>query len=248
VGPLWRIIVPALAVLAGVSLTACESSQDKAKKIQEQAQASAPKPLTIPRPNKDIKVTGTTVLHDQNGDAVVVELQNNSKETLVNVPVLVDVRDAKGKSIFENNAPGLDPALNHVPVIKPGETFTWVNDQLQPNGIPKSAKVTVGQPEGKAPAKLPELEVSQPRERSSNLGAQVTGTVTNKSQVDQRKLVLFAVARSGGRVVAAGRGLVKKAKVGASPASYVIFFIGDPAGGDVSIEAPPTTLQAAGAQ
>jgi hypothetical protein len=71
----------------------------------------------------------------------------------------------------------------------------------------------------------------------------VIGTVTNKSQIDQAKLVLFAVARRGGQVVAAGRGLIKKAKAGAKPAPYVIFFIGDPAGADVSIEAPPTVLQ-----
>jgi hypothetical protein len=239
----WRIIVPALAVLAGLSLTACESSQDKAKKIQEQAIASAPKPLVIDRPNRNVRVLNTTLIHDQNGDAIAVELKNNSNRTLVGVPILVTLKDAKGKTLFENNTPGLDFALNHVPVLRPGETFTWVNDQLTPNGRPKSAKVVVGQPETPAPARLPELDVTSPQFRSTAIGEQVIGTVTNKSRIEQHKLVLFAVARQGGRVVAAGRGLIKKAKPGNKPAHYVIFFIGNPQGGDVSVEAPPVTLK-----
>jgi hypothetical protein len=117
-----------------------------------------------------------------------------------------------------------------------------VNDQLTPTGTAKSAKVVIGQPEAPAPKSLPELEVSEPRSRSTNIGPQVIGTVTNKSQILQRKLVLFAVAKQGGRIVAAGRGLIKKVKPG-TPGHYVIFFIGDPQGGDVSVEAPPVTLK-----
>ena len=228
-------------VLAGVSLTACQSSQDKAKIIQARAEASRPKPLVIPHPNKDVKVTDTTLLHDNNGDAVVVEVKNESKQTLVEMPILVNITDAKGNTVYKNDTAGLDFALNHIAVLNPGETFDWVNDQIEAGG--KKVKVTVGEPEEKTPPSLPELAVSPPRSRSSSLGAQVIGTVTNKSKLDQRKLVLFAVARQGGRVVAAGRGLIKKAKVGAKPAPYVIFFIGDPAGADVTIQAPPTVFQ-----
>jgi hypothetical protein len=43
--------------------------------------------------------------------------------------------------------------------------------------------------------------------------------------------------------VAAGRGQIKALKVGAKPASYTIYFIGNPVGADVTIQAPPTTLQ-----
>lgn len=237
----WTIVL-SLAVLAGVTLTACQSSQDKAKEIQAQAVAAAPKPLVIPKPNKDVKVLGTTVLHDQNGDAVVVEVQNETNQTLVDVPILIDIKDAKGKTIYKNDTAGLDFALNHIAVLEPHQTFAWVNDQVQPSGIPKSGKAVVGEPESKPPAKLPELVVSPPRLGHDISGAKVTGTVTNRSGIDQSQLVLFAVARSGGRIVAAGRGLIKKSKVGAQPAPYVIFFIGNPTG-DVTIQAPPTVLQ-----
>jgi hypothetical protein len=238
----WRIIALAFAALAGVSLTACQSSQDKARALRAQAVAEAPKPLTIPHPYKKVKVLDSTLLHDQYGDAIVVDVKNESNQTLVNVPILVDLRNQKGKSVYENNTAGSATALNHIALLKPGETFSWVNDQLNPSQPPKSAKVTIGPPEGKAPAQLPELVVSPPKLGHDISGTKVSGTVTNKSHIDQTQLTLFAVARQGGRVVAAGRGAIKKLKVGARPGNYVIFFIGNPAGADVSVEAPPVNL------
>jgi hypothetical protein len=228
--------------LAGVTLTACQSSQDKAREIQARANAAAPKPLVIPHRNKDVKVTDTTLLHDQNGDAIVVELKNESNETLVNVPILIDIRDARGKVVYKNDTAGLDFALNHIAVIKPDQTFYWVNDQV--DGPGKSVKVEVGQSEGKAPSgALPELVVSDPKPEHDFSGAKVVGTVTDNSKLDQSHLILFAVARSGGRIVAAGRGQIKALKVSAKPANYAIYFIGNPVGAEVTIEAPPTVLQ-----
>jgi hypothetical protein len=236
------IIALALTVLAAATLTACTSSQDKARAIQEQAQAAAPKPLVIKNPNKDVKVTDTTLLHDQNGDAVVVELKNESNKTLVNVPILVDIRDPKGKTVYKNDTAGLDFALNHIAVLSPGETFDWVNDQVTAQG--KTAKVTVGQPEGKAPSgPLPAVDVSTPKAGQDFSGPKVSGTVSDESKLEQSHLILFAVARQGGRIVGAGRGQIKALKNGARPAPYVIYFIGNPVGADVTIQAPPTVLQ-----
>ena len=235
------VIALALAVAMGVTLSACQSSQDKATAIRNQAQASAPKPLVIPKPNRDVKVEGTTLLHDENGDAVVVELRNESSKTLVNVPILLDIRSGK-QTLYKNDTAGIDFGLNHIALIKPHETFDWVNDQLTGEG--KTVKVTVGQPEGKPPAgQLPPFAVSEPRLGHDFSGVKVSGEVRDDSKVDQSHLILFAVARQGGRIVAAGRGQIKKLKHGAKPAPYVIYFIGDPTGADVTIEAPPTVLK-----
>jgi hypothetical protein len=236
----WSISSLALAVLAGLTLTACQSSQDKARAIRERAEATAPKPLVIPKPNKDVEVGDATLLHDENGDAIIVPLTNESNKMLVGVPILVDIKNGK-QTIYENNAAGLDYALNHVALIKPHETFYWVNDQVEEG---KTAKVTVGQPEGKPPADaLPEFKVSEPAFDSDFSGVKVTGTVKDESKVDQSHLILFAVARQGGKIVAAGRGQIKKLKHNAKPAPYVIYFIGDPTGSDVTIQAPPTVLK-----
>jgi hypothetical protein len=236
----WKLIVPALVVLAGLSLTACQSSQDKARAIREHAQATAPKPLVIAKPNKDIKVGDVALLHDQNGDAIVVPLTNESNQMLVGVPILVDIKNGK-QTVYKNDAAGLDYALNHVALIKPHETFYWVNDQVAQG---RTAKVIVGQPEGKPPAgQLPQFTVSDPRFGHDFSGIKVSGTVRDESKVDQDHLILFAVARQGGKIVAAGRGQIKKLKHGAKPAPYVVYFIGDPTGSDVTIQAPPTVLK-----
>jgi hypothetical protein len=233
-------------VLAASSLlTACESTQDKAKKIQAEGAAqlaAAAQPLTIPKPSKDVKVVSSTLLHDQYGDAVVVELRNTSKQAQVNFPILVDVRGANGKTVYENNLAGLEPNLNHVPLIEPGQTFTWVNDQLNADTLPKSVKVTVGGSTGQAPAKLPQIDLGAAKVEDDPSGIVAKGTVTNKSQIEQVGLVVFAVARSGGKVVAAGRAVVKKLKAG-KPFRYQLFFIGDPKGAQLDVTAPPTTLQ-----
>ena len=241
----WRITGLAAAVLAGLTLTACESTQDKAREVRAQNQQvlASQKGISVTKPYKDVKVLGTTVLHDQYGDAVVVEVRNESKQTLVNLPILVDLRDAKGKSVYRNDLPGLDPALTHIPLLRPGETFDWVNDQLSPSGTPKSAKVKIGPPEATASEKLPEIEAGPPKIEDNPSGILARGQVTNKSQIDQLKLVVYAVARSGGEVVAAGRGQFKNLKVAAAPGTYNIFFIGDPQGADVTVTAPPSVLK-----
>jgi hypothetical protein len=232
-------------VVAGLTLTACESSQDKARAIRERAQATAPKPLVIPKQNKDVKVGDITLLHDQNGDAIVAPISNESDRTLVSVPILVDIRDAQGNTLYKNDTAGIDFALNHIALIKPHETFYWVNDQLTGQG--KTAKAKVGEPEAKPPGgSLPQYTVSDPRFSRDFSGVKVSGTVKTESKVDQSHLILFAVARQGGRIVAAGRGQIKKLKHAAKPAPYVIYFIGDPTGSDVTIQAPPTTFEGGG--
>jgi hypothetical protein len=240
-----RAIVLAAAFLAGLALTACESTQDKAREVRAQNQQvlASQKGISVAKPYKDVKVLGTSVLHDQYGYAIVVEVRNESQQTLVNLPILVDLRDAKGKPVYRNDLPGLDPALTHVPLLRPGETFDWVNDQLSPSGTPKSARVKVGPPGATVSVKLPEIEVGPPKIENNPSGILARGQVTNKSQIDQLKLVVYAVARSGGEVVAAGRGQFKNLKVGAAPGTYNIFFIGDPQGADVTVTAPPSVLK-----
>ena len=63
----------------------------------------------------------------------------------------------------------------------------------------------------------------------------------NRSEVDQRELVLYGVARKGGEIVAAGRAQVRRVKPGGS-ASFRMYFIGDPRGAELTISVPPTSL------
>ncbi len=72
-------------------------------------------------------------------------------------------------------------------------------------------KVRVGQAQGAAPRELPRIELAQPRlEEDQITGFEAVGRVTNASDIEQKRLVIFCVARKAGKVVAAGRAIVDR--------------------------------------
>lgn len=231
----------ALPVVCVAALPACESTQDKAADLRKQgAKAFSQKGLSVKGKSRSVEIRGRTVLSDPNGTAAVIELENRTSKTLRGVPIAIDVTDGD-KSLFKNDDPGLEPSLVGIPVIRPRERVAWVNDQVFAES-PKAVKVKVGTERGtvKAP---PEMKVSKPElipDPVSGLAAE--GKVTNPSKILQEKLVLYAVARKGGKVVAAGAGGIEKLRPGKS-AGYQIFFIGKPKGAKITIVSPPTTLE-----
>ena len=126
-----RLAAVALGLAGAAALLAgCQSTQSKSAELAAQSGgASKEQGLQIDRKSRDVEVTGTTLVSDANGAAVVVGLKNKSKKTLVNVPIAIDVRKG-GKTVFANDAPGLEPSLVGVAALKPGESLTWVNDQV----------------------------------------------------------------------------------------------------------------------
>ena len=183
----------------------------------------------------------SAVLSDEFGDAVVVELENTSKETLVNVPILIDVRDKAGKSIFTNDTPGTRARLNHISVLQPGETADWVNDQILASGKPSSSRSRSAARGGGAGAG-PRARGEPPRYTPRIPGVQVEGKVVNKSQIDQIELVLYAVARSGRQGGRRRPGPDQGAQARSQARLYNIFFIGNPRGArGRDVNAFPTT-------
>ena len=69
----------------------------------------------------------------------------------------------------------------------------------------------------------------------------MVGTVTNRSDVEQLRLVVFVVGRKGGKVVSAGRAIVEKLAPGKT-ANVSAFPIGDPTGAELTASAPPTVV------
>jgi hypothetical protein len=230
-----------LALLSG-----CESSQDQSARLEKQGgKAFTRKGLDVKHENPDVKVTGTTVLQDKNGAATVVELHNGAATPQLNVPVSIDVLGPGKKSVFKNDSPGLEPSLVSAPLLAPKSDFTWVNDQVTATGPARTVDVKIGRaPAGRPPSgKLPTLDVSQPTLKNDPVsGVEAAGTVTNKSSVEQRALIIYCVARRGTKVVAAGRSAIARLQPGKKK-SYHVYFIGDPSGGKLSVVAPPTVLQ-----
>jgi hypothetical protein len=234
-----------LLIGAAIALAGCQSTQSRSAELEQAAAKTANrKGLEVRKQNPDVEVLDTTVLSSSYGNAVAVELRNESQQGMRNLQISIDVFDANGKSVFQNNAPGLEQALISIAAVKPGETVTWVNDQILATGKPQAMKVKVGDAEP-LPSELPEIAVSDPKlEVDPVSGIEATGTVTNKSGLIQDTLVLYAVARKGSEIVAVGRGVIDRLKTDGKPVNYHIFFIGDPKGAEVTVTAPPTTLEA----
>ncbi len=237
--PLCLVATGSLLLIPG-----CQSTQSKSAELAEQgAEMIDPGTVQIGNENVQVEVLESVLLTDEYGAAVAVTLKNNSDRFLANLPILIDVRDKKGKSIFRNDQVGTAPALLGYPLVGPGETVTWVHDQILASGAPASVKVKVGSKVDAPPAgEPPKIVVSDIKLQVDPVsGVEVVGDAENLSPLDQQELTFFAVSRKGGEIVAAGRGGLKKLS-GGQKTDFASFFIGDPQGGDVSVEAPPTTL------
>jgi len=243
-------LAPAAAALLAVTLavlaSGCQSTQEKSAELEKKGGRSFQEEgIDVKKASKDVKVVASGVLSDENGAAAIAVLRNKTKRPLVKVPVSIDVLGPKrkGKPAFSNTDPGLDPSLTGFGLIKPGQTVFWVHDQILATGKFGGVKVKPGQAAAKAPAKLPEIEVGPAKlVNDATSGIAAEGKVTNKSDLLQRKLVIYGVARKGDQIVAGGRGLVEKLNPGKS-ARYQIFFIGNPRGARIELAAPPTALE-----
>ncbi len=106
-------------------------------------------------------------------------------------------------------------------------------------------KVKVGTGGGTYSGALPDIQVSQPNIVGDPVsGISATGKVVNRTGEDQRRLLLYVVARKGDEVVAAGRGAIEHLKPELKALKYTIFFIGDPTGADLKLSEFPALTKA----
>jgi len=242
---------PAL-VLVGLALTGCETTAEKSAQLERAAKrgqasalgtgASPERGLSVTRKSTKVKVSRTTILHDSEGTAAAITLENLSTTPLRNVPIAITVRDAGGSPIYKNDAAGLAPALVSAPLLRAHGSLTWIDDQVQAAGVPASVSATVGEGEPVTGA-IPALAVQGAHfSEDQTSGLDVEGSVVNHSRISQRELVVYCSALRGGKIVAAGRALVPLAPAGA-PTRFQIYFVGDPRGAQLELSAPATTLR-----
>jgi len=229
-----------------IALAGCQTTAEKSAKLEKEAllhvRTLARSGLTIGRESRQVKVLSTTVLRSSEGAVAVVTLRNTSPRAMRAVPLALTVKDASGRTIYQNNAAGLEAALVSVPSLPAYGESAWVDDQVPANGGPASASARVGEAPA-APTALPQLSVAGVRlieDPTSGLGA--SGTVSNHSPVAQANLVIFAVARRAGRIVAAGRAALAELAAGSS-LPFQLFFIGDARGAQLQVSAPASTLR-----
>jgi hypothetical protein len=226
-------LLPALAL----ALSGCETTAEKSAKLERIAQRSTratQSGLRITHPSALAEVLDSEIVSGSGGTAVVLTLHNNSAKTLGEVPIAVSLKNASGATVYSNNTPGLAKTLTSVALLPPHATLTWIDDQAQGAGATTvSAELGEGKPLSTAPAKL-SLDEVKLAEGSAE------GTIVNGSGAAQSELVIYAVARRAGHVVAAGRAVLASVTPG-EHSPFQIFFIGDPKGAKLQLDAPPTT-------
>lgn len=238
-------VVIAGCMLASVALPACESTQTKSARLAKTGHNKAGlTTVSAGATNTLIKVGQTALLNANGAHAAVVELDNKGPAAEVSVPVLIVVKDAKGAAVYRNDIQGLQPSLQELAFLAKGKTVYWVNDQVLA-ASPKSLKVDVGKAKGVAPPAPPKLTLSKTRLDSDSSGMYATGVVTNDSKIVQRNVPIFAVVLKGGKVVAAGRGLVPRLdpQPTKKPTTFRIFFVGNPKGGTLRLAVAPTAMK-----
>jgi hypothetical protein len=232
----------AAALLVAVPSAGCESTQSKSARLEAQASdIKAEKGVVVRKQNPRVKVLSTATLKDQNGEAVVVAMRNVGRQALTKLPISVQVSNAGGRPVYRNNAPGLEAALAQVALLPPGKEVFWVNDQVVTTGKAAKAEALVGTG-GSAPGDVPRIELTQVHlENDPVSGVSVTGRAINHSDLLQKRMPIFCVARRGDKVVAAGRAILEKLKPD-KPTRFTLFFIGDPRGARLTLTPTPTVL------
>jgi hypothetical protein len=235
-----RAAALALALAASaLALSGCETTAEKSAKLERAAKRvahAAQTGLTIAHPSTLVKVLSGEVIDGSHGAAaIVLTLRNDSAKTLGEVPIAVSLKSATGATVYSNATPGLAKTLTSIAVLPPHATATWIDDQAQASG---ATRVSTEVGEGKAVSgSLPKLATHD----ASIAEGSAEGTVTNSSSAAQSELVIYAVARRGGRTVAAGRAVLGSVAAGAS-APFQVFFVGDPTGAQLALSVPPTSI------
>jgi hypothetical protein len=195
----------AVAALAGAavlsaSVSGCVSTQHKnarAKLVADRT-IEGRKPLWLGGRSRDVHVLRVAAVRGRRGGALVVTLRNRGERALTDVPVVVGMLRTGDRRTELNGGRGLGWFQTHLAAIGAGETATWVftTRRALPNGRPWAVA-------GRATsvASVPRIAATvAPASRRRT----VRVALVNDSGIPQYGLQIYAVARAGGRVVAAG--------------------------------------------
>lgn len=249
------VTLAALGAMA-LLLSGCESTESESAKLgREGAKLIAGAgTVGLGGANSAVHVGQVALVQGSGRTAAVVQLTNTGAAAQADVPVLIDVRGAKGASLYRNDIQGLEPSLQQMALLPPHVSEWWVDDQVLASVKPSSVKVRIGDPKG-APVKAG-ADVSSATGSSAGVqlsttglgsdvaGPYLAGEAVNHTGVAQHNMPIFAVALRGGHVVAGGRALVpnlpaSSATVKPKPTAFRIYLVGAPAGAHIELTAAP---------
>ncbi len=201
----------AMAVVAALAVTVlagCDSTQSKNARAELKAKRELGK-RELPaaaRHNPDVRVERTGLVRGKAGSgAIVVRLRGTGSEPQTDVPIVVGIRGADGRSRPVNAKRHLNWFQTHVPAIPAGGTVTWVFKGVRGAKAGDRAFARVGvtpRPPLSSASSLPRIEA---KVEPGGRGIKRRVSVENVSDVPQYGLQVYAYALRGGRYVTAGK-------------------------------------------
>ena len=233
--------VAASLVVLTTAVSGCATTQDANKRasIQADRTLASRKALVLNGTDPTVQVVRTSVVPGNHGSAIVVVLRNRGDASVSDLPIEVGRR---GGDPF-NARPNVPYFQSHAPAIAAGAETTWVYVTKEKIGSgPVYARI--GEQPALAPKArdVPELDVSDASSHRGKGGSAVVAEVSNSTGIPQYGLDVYAVARRGGRYVAAGRASLTHLGVD-QKAELTLNLIGDAKGSQIQIYAPPTLFE-----
>ena len=235
---IWPLCAASLLLLA-VVLSGCATTQDADKRasITADRTLASRKPLQLRGTDREVQVVRTSVIHGRDGSAIVVVLRNRGDSPVNDLPI--EVGPEGGQPL--NARPNVPYFQSHAPAIAPGARGDLGLRHQGPDRV--EPRLRQG---GRPRAEARDDSGSSLRARGGRLarpgGSSVQAEVTNDTGIPQYNLDVYAVARKGGRYVAAGRANLEHLGVDAS-AHLSLPLIGDARGTQVQVFAPQTLFE-----
>jgi hypothetical protein len=232
----------ALTVLQGCGPTTTQEASARLR-VKALRTLASQETTHLGKPEPDVRVLSALRLNGTGNTAVAVVLRNEGSRPVNDLPLAVGVQASGGSTEYVNLSRGTPYFQSHIPAIAPGATTTWVftSKKAVPSGTVVAKVGTAAEPPTVAD-RIPHLDITHTPVSKGKQPATVSVHVTNNTGIPQYELAVFATARRGDQIVAAGRGAIAELD-GGSTATVNVPLVGNPEGATIRATAPPTIFQ-----
>ena len=119
----------AAALLASaVALAGCESNYARSARVAREGRKliAATGRFRVGPASRDVRVGRAAIVRGGGTLAAVVELRNRGARAQAGVPLLIDVRSRRNRTVYRNDLQGLQPALQHAGLVPARGRAWWV--------------------------------------------------------------------------------------------------------------------------
>jgi hypothetical protein len=171
--------------------------------------------------------------------AFVVTIRNAGSSAVSDLPISVGYTATRHAPVYLNAVANLSYFDAHLPAIAAKRQITWVyaGARALPAGAAPFAEMSGGADPPAGRVALPAIAATV--SGRARVGEALAIRLRNLSGVPQYQLPVYAFARRGGRLVAAGTASVASLN-GGSEQTVRLPLLGDAGGAELTVEAPPT--------